>query len=72
MFHSFNIIQEPKLNQFVVIRTKGSTWVRFGTITKINPEFIYLKGFANTRDAWVRRSNLIDCYDPSTLPNHYR
>ena len=69
---SLNIIQEPKVGSFVVIRTEGSTFTKYGTISQVTPTWIYLDGFKNTRSGWVKRSTLVDCYDPSTIPMYNR
>jgi hypothetical protein len=65
---TLNIIQEPKVLAFVTVRVIGSDFTRYGVITKVTPDWIYLEGARNTRSGWVKRSNLVDCYTPSSLP----
>lgn len=67
-----NIIQEPKVGSFVVVRTNNSSFTKYGTITEFNDNWIYLESYKSGRSGWIKRSILVDCYNPSSIPGYIR
>jgi hypothetical protein len=62
-----NIIQTPEVGKFVVIKTEGSTFTKYGTIAEVTTKWIRIDGFKNTRSGWILRDSLTACYTPSTI-----